>query len=332
MGDRLKGRVAVVTGSGQGVGKAIAVAMAREGAKLVTNNRRPGSKALINYDQEFLKTLTTREAEQAAKVIQDAETTAKEIRDMGGEAVPFYGDISDFETAGQMIETALNHFGKLDILVNNAGTYYMSPVWEMPLEAWRKVVDSHLEGTFNCIRHSAGFMKQQGWGRIINAVSGAWLGQTHGCNYSAAKGGIVSLTRAVARDLYPFGMTCNAYSPTAMTRSLASMIIHSRRISTAGGAGLSAEMLKILESVPTPETITPFLVYLATEEAASISGTVFSLMGSHIGLYSEPSEISALDKQQGYWTVDELVEQIPHLLLKNYQSPASQELRGIPGH
>ncbi|MFC1823404.1 SDR family NAD(P)-dependent oxidoreductase [Thermodesulfobacteriota bacterium] len=331
MGNRLNGRVAVVTGSGQGIGKSIAIAMAEEGAKLITNNRRPGSTALKSYDKEFLKTLSTKEAERAARVVQDAETTADEIRDMGGEAIPFFGDISEFDIAGQLMRTALDHFGKIDILVNNAGAFHMSPVWEMSLEAWHKVVDSHLQGTFNCIRHTAGPMKQQGWGRIINAISGAWLGQTNGCNYSAAKGGVVGLTRAVARDMYPFGVTCNAFAPAAMTRSMASGIIHSRRVTASGGPGIPEEKLKMLENTPLPEAIAPFILYLATDEAAHISGSVFSLMGNHIGLYSEPSEVSTLDKQKGYWTVGELIEQIPKGLLNNYKSPAAQEQHGIPG-
>ncbi len=328
MGDRLKGRVAVVTGSSQGIGEAVAIAMAEEGAKVVTNNRRPGSTALKSYKRDFLATLTTKEKEQAARVTKDAETTAKAIRDMGGEAVAFYGDVSDYEVARQLIKTAVDNFGKIDILVNNAGTYQMSPVWEMALEDWNKVVNSHLQGTYNCIRHAAGLMREQKWGRIINATSGASLGSLNHCSYSAAKGGIESLTRAVAMDMYPYGVTCNSYSPTTLTRALASVIVRSRRAAEA--SGMPSRQVEAMADTPGPETIAPFIVYLATEEAANITGTVFGLRGSHIGLHSEPAEIKAIDKEEGIWTVDELVKRVPRVLLKGYESRPARSAQARP--
>ncbi len=329
MSEGLKGRVAVVTGSGQGIGKAIALDMAKEGARVVTNNRKPGSTKFISRDP-FLNKLDEEQREwivkQEAEMSGDAETTANEIRDMGGEAVAFFGDVSDYEVAGNLIKTAVDNFGKIDILVNNAGTYHMSPIWEITPKIWYRVLNPHLIGTWNCTRHSAGLMKEQRWGRIINAVSGAWLGQKYGSNYSSSKGGIVGLTRAVAKDLYDYGVTCNAFSPGAWTRGGVSFAMH-HMVRAAAGTPIGPEERSRLvgteEDRQGPEMLAPFIVYLATEEAAEISGSVFAVRGNHIGLYSEPTEITTLDKEEGLWTVDELVEQAPKILLKGYKSKAS---------
>ncbi len=323
MGNRLKGKVAVVTGSGLGIGKAIAIAMAQEGAKVVTNNRKPGTTGLPDYSPAFLDALDTKEKQQAARVVQDAESTAKEIRDMGGEAVPFYGDVSDYEVARNLIKTAVDNFGKIDILVNNAGPFYMQPFWEMELDKWHLVVDSHLQGTYNCSRHAVPLMKEQRQGRIINAISGSFLGTKYHCSYSAAKGGIASFTRAIAKDLWEFGITVNAFAPSAMTRSVASIISHARRTAATGLKERSEEALKRTASIPGPEAIAPFIVYLATDEAGYISGSVFAVRGGQYALYSEEEEIKSLGKLEDRWTVEQLVELAPKELLKGYKTKIS---------
>ncbi len=334
MSDRLKGKVAVVTGSGQGIGREIALAMAKEGAKIVTNNRRPGSTRFISRDP-FIEKLSKEQREfvlaEEAKMRGDAETTAKAIRDMGGEAVPFFGDVSDYEAAGNLIKTAVDKFGKIDIMVNNAGNMHMSPIWEMTEAIWYRIINPHLNGTWNCIRHSVGLMKEQKWGRIINCTSGAWLGQKYGSNYSASKAGIVGLTRTVAKDVWGFGITCNAFAPGALTRATVSSSMH-RAVRAEAGTPIGGERrLKGLMTGETgegelagmgPEMLAPFVAYLATEEAANISGSVFALRGNHIGLYSEPTEITTLDKEKGLWTVDELIKQAPKVLFKGYKSKA----------
>ena len=136
MSGRLPDKAAIVTGSGQGIGRAITVAMAKEGARVVTNNRRSRTSG------------------------GDAETTAREIRNMGGQAVSFFGDISDFEEARKLIQTAVDNFGRVDILVNNAGIATISKVWNTTKKEWDQVVNSFLKGSFNCIRHSCGLMIQ----------------------------------------------------------------------------------------------------------------------------------------------------------------------------
>jgi 3-oxoacyl-[acyl-carrier protein] reductase len=298
MGQRLKDRVAIVTGSSQGIGKAIAIALAREGAKLITNNRRAGAKG------------------------GDAETVANEIKGMGGEAVPFYGSVSEFEVAEKIVKTAVDSFGRIDIVVNNAGADAPRMVWNMSEEEWDRSVDSFLKGSFNCIRFAAGFMREQKWGRIINTTSTAWLGTVGHCNYGAAKAGLVGLTRAVAREVGRYGVTCNAYAPTAATRfTLSDDIVAGFKKRYEAGL-MTKERFEELTNPPKPETVGPFIVYLCTDEAADINGQVFDVTGGDIAIYSEPVKKKTITKKQGLWTVEELIEQVPKVLLEGYKNPA----------
>ncbi len=298
MGQRLKDRVAIVTGSSQGIGKAIAVALAREGAKVVTNNRRPGAEG------------------------GDAEMVAQEIKAMGGEAVPFYGSVAEFAVAEKIVKTAVDSFGRIDIVVNNAGADAPRMVWNMSEEEWDRSVDSFLKGSFNCIRFAAGFMREQKWGRIINTTSTAWLGTVGHCNYGAAKAGLVGLTRAVAREVGRYRVTCNAYAPTAATRfTLSDEIVAGFKKRYEAGL-MTKERFEELTNPPKPETVGPFIVYLCTEEAADINGQVFDVTGGDIAIYSEPVKRKTITKKQGLWTVEELIEQVPKMLLEGYKNPA----------
>ena len=301
MGNRLKDRVAIVSGSGQGIGKAIAVAMALEGAKVVTNNRRPGTSG------------------------GDAVTAAKEINDRGGQSVPFFGSVSDFDVAQKLVQTALDNFGRVDIMVNNAGADAPKMVWNMSEEDWDLCVDSFLKSSFNCTRHVAGFMREQRWGRIINTTSTAWLGTVGHCNYGAAKAGIVGLTRAVAREMGRYGVTCNAYAPTAATRfTLSDDVIAGFKKRFEAGL-MTRERFEELTNPPGPETVAPFLIYLCTYAAADINGQVFDVTGGDIAIYSEPVKKKTILKEKGLWTVEELIDQVPGALLEEYKNPAPAE-------
>jgi len=298
MGDRLKGRVAIVTGSGQGIGRAIAVAMAKEGARVVTNNRRPGTSG------------------------GDAETIAKEIIALGGQAVPFFGSVSEFAVAEKLIQTAVDNFGRVDIVVNNAGADAPRMVWNMTEEDWDRCVDSFLKGSFNCTRFACGLMREQRWGRIINTTSTAWLGTVGHCNYGAAKAGLVGLTRAVAREMGRYGVTCNAYAPTAATRfTLSEEIVAGFRKRFEAGL-MTKERFEELTNPPAPETVAPFIVYLCTDAAADINGQVFDVTGGNIAIYSEPVKKKSIVKKKGLWTVEELIELVPKVLLEGYKNPA----------
>ncbi len=302
MGDKLKNKVVIITGSGQGIGGALAVAFAREGAKVVTNNRSAGTKG------------------------GDAETVAKEIRDEGGEAVAFFGDISNFAVADQLIKTAVEKFGRMDVLINNAGADRPHMVWNMTEEEWDTSVDSFLKGSFNCTRFACALMREQKWGRIINTTSTAWLGTVGHCNYGAAKAGLVGLTRAIAREMGRYGVTCNAYAPTAGTRfTLSDDIVAGFKKRYEAGL-LTKERYEELTNPPSPETLAPFLMFLCTDAAADINGQVFDVTGGDIALYSEPVKTNTIEKKEGLWTIDELIAR-KAALMKGYKNPAPPEAK-----
>jgi 3-oxoacyl-[acyl-carrier protein] reductase len=326
MPNNLKGKVAIVTGSGQGVGKAIAVAIGKEGAKVVTNNRQPGSTGASTYGEDFFRKLPEDQQQwmtkMDAQLSGDAETTANEITKAGGQAFPFYGDVADFDVARKLVEAAVNKYGRVDILVTAAGTFRHRLIWEMSKDDWDVVIRPHVDGTFNCVRHVAPLMKDQKWGRIINTTSGSWLGVLEHSNYAAAKGAIVGFTRAIARDLYPYNVTCNAYAPFAMTRSVYNMVVRAREAARMGAPIMTPAQLADAEKIPGAEGIGPCIAYLATEQASNISGTVFSCRGSYFGIYSEP-EIKKSVTKEGIWTVDELIKEVPRVLLQGYKNPAT---------
>jgi 3-oxoacyl-[acyl-carrier protein] reductase len=303
MKDLLKGKVAIITGSGQGIGRAIAIAMAKEGAKVVTNDLPPATRDPGAYRD-------------------NAETTAQEIKDMGGQAEPFSGSISDFSVAERLIQAAVDRFGRLDILVNNGGGDAPRMVWNMTEEDWDKCVDSFLKGSFNCTKHACIIMREQRWGRIINTTSTAWLGAVGHCNYGAAKAGVVGLTRNVAREIGRYGVTCNAYAPTAATQFTTSEEVIAGFKKRYEAGLMTKERFEELTNLPPPETVTPFINYLCTDQAADINGQVFDVTGNNIAIYSEPVKEKVIRKEEGSWSVEELIEQVPKVLLEGYQNPA----------
>ncbi|MFB3886496.1 MAG: SDR family NAD(P)-dependent oxidoreductase [Thermodesulfobacteriota bacterium] len=294
----LENRVAIITGSGRGIGRAIAMAMAKEGARVVTND----------YDLGL------------------AEAVAKEITDSGGKAVPFSGDIAEFEAAKRLIQTAADKFGRLDILVNNAGIGGgKKPIWEMTEEIWDRAMAVHLKGSFNCIRHASVIMKERKWGRIINTSSPGRLGMERNCDYSTAKAGVIGLTRSVALDLGGYGVTCNAYAPSAATRmnSKTSAEYQARLAKEYASGSITKEYYERQTTPrPPPEAIPPFIIYLCTDQAAEINGQLFFIWGrQEIHLFLEEVKNSIV--KEGFWTVEELMEKVPAELLKGVESKIS---------
>ena len=294
--------------------------LAKEGAKVVTNNRRPGSTGHVHLDDSILNSMTTEQREWLREQVEestgDAETTAEAIREIGGEAVPFFGDISSFEIAGKLVQTAVDNFGKLDILVNVAGTFGFSALWEMTEELWDYVTLTKPKGYFNCIRHAAPLMMKQRWGRILNCTSPAFLGGIlKHAQYCAANAGVVGLTRAVAKELHQYGITCNAFAPHARTRASFELEAYDKTVAEAESPWLDRRYAFPLENTPSADDLVPFVAYLASDEAAEINGKVFSVAGSRIGVYSEPEITKTLIKYGGKWTMDELRQQVPRGLL-----------------
>ncbi|MCX8032189.1 MAG: SDR family oxidoreductase [Thermoleophilia bacterium] len=326
VGEYLKGKVVVVTGSGRGIGRAIAIGMAAEGAKVVTNSRKPGSTGTALLSERHLAALSPEDRARVEQELEaltgDAETTAEAIRKAGGEAVAFFGDISDFKVAGELIKTAVDTFGGVDVLVNVAGTFGFSPIWELSEELWDKVTRVKPKGYFNTIRHAVPYMMEKRWGRILNCTSRAFFGDTlRHAEYCAANAGVVGLTRAVAIELFPYGITCNAFSPWAYTRASVELEAHELAASPEERAWVDEGFNFPASITPGPEYVVPFLVFLASDAAADVSGSIFEMGGNRIALYSEPKTAHTMYKQDpAPWTVDEIVQHARMGILAGYQT------------
>jgi len=235
----LQGKVAVVTGSGRGVGRGIALALAREGAKVVIND-------------------VGCEVDGRGSAEDPAAQVVNEIKALGSDAVPNYDSVSSFSAAENIIKTAINSFGRIDILVNNAGIVRDRSIAKMSEEDFDAVIGVHLKGTFNCGRHAIPYMRDQGFGRIINITSSAGLRGNFGqSNYGAAKAGIMGLTLVWAIELGKYGVTVNAMAPAGLTRMVGT-------IPGMEGKTPPPEMNAELNG--------PMVAFLASEKAAHVNG------------------------------------------------------------
>ena len=299
MGERLSGNVAVVTGSGRGLGRAIALALAEEGARVVVND--PGV------------TLDGAGGDRAL-----ADEVVDEIKKRGGEAVANYDSVVTMEGGERIIKTAVDNFGRLDILVNCAGILRDRMIWNMTEEEWDSVIATHLKGHFSCTKAATQVMRQQRSGRIINITSTSGLyGNAGQANYGAAKAGVTGFTKSCALDLARYGITVNAVCPAAATRMTAT--IPSDRLKQM----MSQRDIQFTEDTPIdelykkmlgdPEDVPPIVVYLASSEAANINGQTLGASGGRISLYAPWTEAKTITKE-GRWTMEELCETIPKTL------------------
>ncbi len=289
----LDGRVAVVTGSGRGVGRGIAICMAREGAKVVVND--PGS------------TVDGRGVEG-----DPADEVVEEIAAFGGEAVASKDSVADFAAAGRIIQTAVQKFGKIDILVNNAGILRDKSIVKMEESEFDAVIAVHLKGTFNCGRHAIPLMREQNYGRIINITSSAGLrgnfGQT---NYSAAKAGIMGITFTWALECGKYGITSNAMAPAGLTRM----------VGTIPG----------LEGKPVPPEMHPdqnaaMVAFLASEKAAHVNGQIFGRRGFAYTIFQTPRPIASMFKPGGM-TAAEVAANFDGVFAEHLQPVGIPQLR-----
>lgn len=288
MGDRLKGKVAIVTGAGGGIGRGHALALASEGAKVVVNDLGGA-------------------VDGSGSSSSAASKVAEEIKAAGGEAVANHDSVTSVEGGENIIKTAVDAFGKLDILVNNAGILRDRMVFNMSPEEWDSVLKVHLYGHFNTTRPACVLFRQQRSGRIINTSSTSGLGNRGQSNYAAAKEGIVGFTRTVAIEMGRYGVTCNAIRPNAGTRM--TMSDDMKQAAERSGRG---ELVKYMESMK-PEDIAPLIVWLASDDSANVNGRTFFVQTGRIALFSEPIQEKVIEKQGGF-TIDELFEKMPKTL------------------
>ena len=309
MGDRLKGKVAVVTGAGRGIGRAHALALAAEGAKVVVNDLG-GAVDGTGADKS------------------PADEVVAEIKKTGGEAVANYDSVSSMAGGENIIKTAIDTFGKIDILVNNAGVLRDRMIFNTTEEEWDTVISVHLKGHFTTTKFACIAFRQQRSGRIVNTASESGLGSLGQANYSAAKEGIIGLTRTVARDMGKYGITCNAIRPRAATRMTVNPELQAAMAKKAEvgmgsigtSSGLTADESGSI-SLMGPEMVSPMVVYLCLDEAANINGCNFVVGGGEISLYSDPVPVRSIYKN-GIWTIDELVALVPKSLAVDLVNPA----------
>ncbi|MCH8849550.1 MAG: SDR family oxidoreductase [Chloroflexi bacterium] len=306
MADRLKDRVAIVTGAGRGIGKGEALLLAAEGAAVIVN--------------DFGGTSAGEGGEKTP-----AEEVVAEIEKAGGKAAANYANVADFAACEAMVQQAVDTFGRLDIVVNNAGILRDRMIFNMSEEEWDTVLAVHLKGHFNLTRHACVVFRQQRSGVIVNTSSESGLGNRGQANYAAAKEGIVGLTRTTARDMGRYGVRCNAIRPRAATRLTISDDMRDAA-KRGGAAGMTPEMLNAFEKANPAEAIAPLVVWLCTDEASNINGRTFLVVGNQVGLYSEP-KIVAEARSDGGWTIDELSKLMPEKVsgdLKNDFAPKEE--------
>ena len=302
---RLEGKVAIVTGSGRGIGRSVALAMAREGAKVVIND--PG----VNVDGTGFER-------------GPADQVAEEVRALGGQAAANYDAVGTMQAGESLVKTALDAFGRVDILVNCAGILRDRMIFNMSEEEWDAVIQVHLKGTFACTRAVAPVFRQQKFGRIINFTSITGLiGNPGQANYGAAKGGIAAFTRVAARDLGRYAITCNAVAPLADTRMTAQV---------PGGAGAFGVPYGMVgaDGLRDTDHVAPMVVYLCTDAAWNINGQVFAVSGGTISLVRPPVPHKLLWKT-GMWTLDELEAQVPPIVADIPNPAPPPEDAAVPG-
>lgn len=296
MAGGLAGKRIVVTGSSFGIGRAVALGLAREGARVVVNGSGGGPGG-------------PEEAEAALAGL------VSEISAVGTEALAYVGSVDDWTSAQALIETAVEGFGGLDGLVNVAGISGApaNSLLEIELEDWRKVVSVHLDGTFYCCRAAVPHLKRASGGSIVNTSSHGHLGGFGGTAYPAAKGAINSLTFALATDLRGDEIRCNAICPGAKTR-LSSGPEYEGLIGKLESRGLLTPELAVASlAAPPPEQCAPIYGYLLSDAAKGISGRIFSTSGPYVGVFDRYAErvIGMREAEDPVWSLDELAEIVP---------------------
>lgn len=246
--ERLKNRIAIVTGAGQGIGRALALGLAREGAKVVI--------ADIN--------------EKNAMAIKD------EIEAGGGTAMALRTDVSDENSVQSMLETSLREFERLDILINNAGIFPVSSVEEMREEDWDRVIGTNLVGAFLCSRAVAGLLLEQGSGRVISITSGrAFQGAKNAAHYASSKAGIIGFSKSLALELAPRQITVNVICP-GITDT-----VQPRGHQTEEQIYAQAQRIP-LGRIGQPEDLVGTALFLASDAAAFITGQTIIVNGGSI--------------------------------------------------
>jgi NAD(P)-dependent dehydrogenase (short-subunit alcohol dehydrogenase family) len=267
----LEGKVVAVTGGGGGIGRAVALASAAAGAKVL----------VADYGVSMA-------GEDPSSEV--AESVVAEITQAGGEALAVADDIAQMDAGERLVATAVEKYGRIDGVVAVAGILRERMLFNMSEDEWDAVIATHLKGHFTVFRAAAAVMRKQESGALIGFTSGAFAGSVAQANYAAAKGGIVSLVRSAAVGLHRYGVTANAIAPVARTR-------------------MSANVPSELAEMGDPEDVAPMVVYLVSDKAKHITGQVYTVVGSKIAVWNQPAEVRAM-WTDGRWTPEQIAERL----------------------
>ena len=278
----MDGKAVLVTGAGRGVGRGIALGMASAGAAVVVND------------------LGVSISGEGADDASPAEQVVAEILALGGRAVANHDSVADWDGACAMVKAAVDNFGRIDAVVNNAGNLRDMYFHKMGPDDFRAVIDVHLQGSFNTSRAAAPFFKEQEGGAYVHMTSTSGLiGNFGQANYSAAKLGIVGLSKSIALDMQRFKVRSNAVAPFAWTRMIDSIPTDTpeqqKRVDT----------LKKLDA----DKIAPFVVALCSDQGAAVTGQIFSVRNNEIFLFSQPRPIRTAHSADG-WTPETVAEHV----------------------
>ena len=291
IGNMLEGKTVLVTGAGGGIGRDIALASAREGARVVVNDIGAG---------------LTGEGNDPGP----AQSVVDEIRAAGGEAVASRDSVADAASARRIVETALDTFGRIDAVVNNAGILRDGFFHKMSDEDWDAVLKVHLYGSFHISRAAAEHFKAQSSGAFVHMTSTSGLiGNLAQANYSAAKLGMVALSKSIALDMQRFGARSNCVAPFAWSRMIASIKVDSPE--------QEARVAKLKQM--TPAKIAPLVVYLASDAAAEVDGQIFAVRNNEIFLISQPRPVRSVHRDSG-WTPQAVAEHAMPALSASFHS------------
>jgi NAD(P)-dependent dehydrogenase (short-subunit alcohol dehydrogenase family) len=273
MSKMIEGKVVVITGAGGGIGREFALAFAREGAKVVVNDIGASVGGEGHNDGP-------------------AQSVVKEIKAEGGEAVANSDSVAEAASAGKIVQTALDSFGRIDVVVNNAGILRDRFFHKMSVDEWDAVIKVHLYGAYHVSRAAATHFKEQNSGCFVHMTSTSGLiGNFGQANYSAAKLGIMALSKSIALDMLKFKVRSNCIAPFAWSRMIGSIPTET--------AEQAARVEKIKQM--TPDKIAPLAVCLASDAAADTNGQVFAVRHNEIFLMSQPRPIRSVQRTDG-WT------------------------------
>ena len=294
MGTALRGKVAVVTGAGRGIGRAYAHALSAEGASVVVNDLR-------DVDES------------------PADDVVNEIKEAGGEAVASYESVADFDGARSIMGTAVASFGGLDIVICNAGIIRPAFIVDAKATDWSDVLAVHATGTFNCIHHAAPLLTQRGGGTIITTgdiATDVWFPRI--VSYRAAKAAILVLTHHAANELREANINVNSVMPTAtdtrMLKTFFGSLANERESFGAATQGHYENDSAVSGVLVPPETQPPIGVFLCTEAGRRFTGFSFQMSGRNIGLVTPHTDVEFVEPAGDSWTLADLAEQIPPLL------------------